>query len=919
MPMTESEPRPMTLLDTVAAGRQRLQGLDDDNGLPARLGWAGWLGRAAVLTAIVLAPWLIGSVHSSSLWFLAVLASVATACWWLELFFARPRQHVMPWLIAFVMAGALLGWIQTLPLSQDLAWLFTGRQREIYGEWSAAAILDPAAPPVRISVDPDATWRLVLLLSIAVALMGASSGLFRRRSDMVTLMTALSINGAALTLFGLLQYLTWNGRLYGVIELTQGGTPFASFVNRNNAAGYLLICLAAACGLVNHLWIANTGRGTDLIISREIPVWRQISTWLNMLLAELTYAKLAALFLAAITAGGVVATLSRGGVIALLGACMATTLFYGMARRPKGSALLIFPLMLAIMALVTWVGFYDQLAPRIGGRDMLLVTPIGEDAGRLRTWSETLGAFPQLGWLGAGLGGYPGVHRIYSTLRETVVFEYAENQFVQAIVDAGVPGIALLLGAVFLGLWYALFLLYRASSGATVALGTMATMLVFGQVIASCFDFGWYMPANTVALSALLGAIGFHAHALGGRLRRKNWLAWHFPLWFARSTAIVAFSAAVIAALFFWRYWAVDSRVVRDVESLEPARMDLAATEAHLAAMADPTRESGRAQDATYLGGVCFRIARLKWHQKIAAATLAPNLSGERRAELEKSLWLATAPGPMLEHVSFLGQRAGASFVSEFLAEDFARRDLPAVVRFLTSASARRPLDPEHQITIAQLELLRSNGAAGTELIERAIEMCPGSFNLRQRAALALLTSGNRGAATGHLRAMLELAPDQFFQTITLLKNETARLPRPLDDDTIASEVLPDDPAQLYGFATRYAAGQPELRKILLRRAAGLMEEASPADHVLMVLKADVQLALGQTEDGIELLRLALTSDPNDSPVRYRLARLLLDNDETREAEEHAERLVAGNNRHQPYIDLYDAIQTRIQEKAGGR
>ncbi len=916
--MSESEPRPMTLLDTVAAGRQRSQGMEDESGLPVRMGWAGWTGRVAILAAVVLAPWLIGSVKSSSLWLLAVLASVATASWWLELAIARPRQHVMPWLIAFVLAGALLGWIQTLPLPAGLASVLTGRQHEIYSEWSAAAILDPVPPPTRISIDPDATWRLVLLLAIGGAMMGAASGLFRRRSDMVTLMTALAINGAALTLFGLLQQLTWNDRLFWRIELTGGGVPFASFVNRNNAAGFLLICFAAACGLVNHLWIANSGRGTDLIISREIPVWRQISTWLNMLLAELTYAKLAALILAGITATGVIATLSRGGVIALLGACMATTMFYGMARRPKGSALLIFPLMLAVIALVAWVGFYDQLATRFTDRDILLVTPIEEDTGRLRTWSETLGAFPQMGWLGAGLGGYPGVHRIYSTLLETVLFEHAENQFVQAIVDAGLPGIMLLLGAVFLGVWYALFLMYRASSGATVALGTMATMLVFGQVIASCFDFGWYVPANTVALSVLLGAIGFHAHALGGRLRRKTWFAWHFPHWLASSTAIVAFSAAVVSSVVFWRYWATDCRLIRDVESLAPARLDLAATEVHLDEIAGLARRSARAQDAAYLGGVCLRAARLKWYRKIAAGTLAPNLSAERRAEIEKNLWLATAPGPMLEHVNFLGQRSGSSFVSEFLAQDFARQELPDARRFLTAASARQPIKPNYQLTVAQLELLRGNGAAGCELIAGAIAMSPGSYVLRERASIALLSSGYRAEATPHLRRMLELDPNQFFKTVALLKNETSRLPRPLDDGTIASQVLPDDPAQLYGFATRNADDQPELKSILLRRAADLMESASPADHRLMVLKADVQLALGQTEDGIELLRLALTSDPNDGPVRYRLARLLLDNDQTREAEEHAERLVAGNNRHQPYIDLYDAIQERIREKAGG-
>ena len=55
---------------------------------------------------------------------------------------------------------------------------------------------------------------------------------------------------AELMIVGNDQKVSWNEKLYWTYELTQGGQPFASYVNRNSAAGYLNLCLAGAVGLL---------------------------------------------------------------------------------------------------------------------------------------------------------------------------------------------------------------------------------------------------------------------------------------------------------------------------------------------------------------------------------------------------------------------------------------------------------------------------------------------------------------------------------------------------------------------------------------------------------------------------------------------------------------------------------------------
>jgi len=55
----------------------------------------------------------------------------------------------------------------------------------------------------------------------------------------------MAINGVAIAFFGLVQQLTWNGRLFWQVPLEQGGEPFGPFVDRNHAGGFLTLCLAA--------------------------------------------------------------------------------------------------------------------------------------------------------------------------------------------------------------------------------------------------------------------------------------------------------------------------------------------------------------------------------------------------------------------------------------------------------------------------------------------------------------------------------------------------------------------------------------------------------------------------------------------------------------------------------------------------
>ena len=906
----------MNLRDTVAASRMR-----DDvrSGDPANdedsFGWLAWPGRIALILAITIAPWMIGSVYDWSLHILAWLVAIAAGSWWLDMALIRNRTPVMPWVMLLLLAGIALGFFQIMPLPEAMAKALAGVQTEFYGEWSSIGIVGRPVP-TRISVDPDATWKQILLLVVCATGLACGGGLFRRKHDMVLLLASCSVNGVALAFLALLQKFTGATQIYWSFESIHQSTPFATFVNRNNAAGYLLLSLAATIGLINYLWIRDESNIPKTMISREIPVWRQLSTWLQIMLSELTATKLAVALASVFISAAILASLSRGGVVALFVGAMLTMVYYGMARRPQLGGLLVIPLVLAVVLMTLWIGYYKELLARFSSAEVLQAD-VSTDTGRLRSWAETIQSFPDMGWFGSGLGSYPSMHRIHSTMNENHLFEYAENQFVQSLVDGGLVAPVILLLAVGLVFYYGLFLLYRGSSGLTIATGTTCVFLIVSQTTASIFDFGWYIPANALTLSVLVGAIGFQAHSLAERLRKKTPLRFSLPGFVIKGLSLAMFAGIVLSAVVYQRYARLNELMIRNVSDLSPAELDLEKTEKQIQLMTAMVREvhSNRAVDATYLGELWMRRGRLEYWNRLVEATPVANLPDGRKQQVLANLWMLTTPDRILEQSRFLRTRGASSLDAEFQANDFLKTDLPAAAGFWQQASKIKPLDPERQVKLAQVQLILGQDQAGFQMLEAAAKMTPGSFSIHRQIAHAMLVCGEPKNATPHLRKLLELSPYQFLRIVSFIKGASSRLPRPLDNETIVREVLPDDAELLYQFARDYVPNSPELSGELLQRAQELLKDVPISDHAKMLLKADISFAAGDLENTIDNLRTALTSDPNDKDTRLRLAKLLMQVGELDEAFEHSRRLLENNSRHKPYIDLCNQIEALQTER----
>ena len=334
-----------TLAETVASNEEKNRGSQF-------LEYLIWPGRIALLLAILLSPWAFGSVRPWAQQWIAIAILVGLGFWWFETSLKQRDKQYFPYVFFPVFLGVIIGLLQLWELPSGLSSMALGRQIEIFKEFGSDLKLSPT-----ISVSHAGTKRFLSILSLGVAALLLGSRYFKTMFEVRLLLLLMTVNGVLLSIFGIVQKFTSDvAHIYWTIEL-DGGNPFGPYVNRNNGAGYLLICLACAIGLLIILIGKKEDRGPRPIVSKEIPFWRQLVFHFQLFISDLTPAKIASLMAVGIIGIGVLASLSRGGVTAMLVASFVTLMLYGMARKPSFTGFLLLSMVFLAFGVAGGLGF----------------------------------------------------------------------------------------------------------------------------------------------------------------------------------------------------------------------------------------------------------------------------------------------------------------------------------------------------------------------------------------------------------------------------------------------------------------------------------------------------------------------------------------------------------------------------------
>jgi O-antigen ligase len=327
---------------------------------------------------------------------------------------------------------------------------------------------------------------LQLLLSVLILLF-LSGQAFRSLEEWRTFAWFTMILAFFVAGLGILQHLTFNGKLYWFREMRYGGIPFGPFANRNHFAGFAELVLPMS---LVPLLLGRVRRDRLVIVG----------------------------ILAVIPLSALLLSASRGGIISL-GAELAFLLLVMLLRRAGGRHLYVGGLvLLAAFLTVSWLGV-NQILSRFSTLQTLEVTQSKRASMRHGTWR----LFLDHPLLGTGLGTLQQVYPPYETLYDGKIVNHAHNDYLEVLAETGIVGglcCAWFLGVLFIGALR--FLQTEANSLANI-LRLCGWTACCGLLVHSLVDFNLHIPSNLLLflLMSLLATAEIPPPNPEGSRRRK--------------------------------------------------------------------------------------------------------------------------------------------------------------------------------------------------------------------------------------------------------------------------------------------------------------------------------------------------------------------------------------------------------------
>jgi O-antigen ligase len=330
-----------------------------------------------------------------------------------------------------------------------------------------------------ISVSPPDTLRGLAFLAAFSLLYATVYREFGSRRWRRRLMFTVIGAGLFITVVALSQAVSASPRkIYGLWQPLYDWAVFGPYVNGSHFAGYVImaaaLALGAALGALDHLKEAWRCRRRHGWLALGGPEGTAFVRWVAVVM---------------VLVAGVVASGSRGGVMAL-GLTALVLPFASGRRRTTAVAVLL----LAGLG-VAWIGLGDIVAA---------FESRGIKGSRLDLWEDMLPLLPDFPVFGLGLNAFATAYPLYQTVWPNDWIGEAHNEYLQVLLDLGLLG-AVLVGTLLVRVFRAAL---RGAVRGGLELGLFGALLALA--IHNLVDFNGQIPANAVTWVAL-GALALNA------------------------------------------------------------------------------------------------------------------------------------------------------------------------------------------------------------------------------------------------------------------------------------------------------------------------------------------------------------------------------------------------------------------------
>jgi O-antigen ligase len=302
----------------------------------------------------------------------------------------------------------------------------------------------------------------ILTLSALLILMFLAVQVFETVEQWRGFIWFLLAFGFLVSVLGIVQHFTFNGKLYWFRVMRYGGIPFGPYVNRNHFAGFVELIVPP--GLAIFLLRADD--------EDRLP-----------LLAILTILPVGALFLAA----------SRGGIVSFFVELGLILILVLLRRRTRSQLVTLAGILVLACALVAWLGVGRAL-DRFGTYRQLELS----DSFRYQILGDTFHMFLQHPIVGTGLGTFQEIFPKYESRYIESIVNHAHNDYMEALAETGLVGGLCGLCFLFLLFREARLRLAQTRSSLDLALHIGALAACSGLLVHSFVDFNLHIPSNAL-------------------------------------------------------------------------------------------------------------------------------------------------------------------------------------------------------------------------------------------------------------------------------------------------------------------------------------------------------------------------------------------------------------------------------------
>ena len=828
----------------------------------------------AVFTiALIAAPWPIGGNWPFARTWLLGFALVALVLALIDAGAKRPIAR-FPWAWLLLALGAGYIFFQSTTASEPVNQLCGGPR-----PYQQSSVNDLGT----ISIFPAATRAKLVDVLIGVGIFFASTVLLRERSTISVVLSAAVIVGTALSFFGIVQNLSWNGKIFWKYELLNGGFPFGSFVNKNNASGFLLATFSAALFFVTQqLFAWNKKHQPQGLVLADDP-WEgnsksksSVLTGALEMFAELQPKQLYCYAAVTIIFAGVLATLSRGGMVALAATCLVA--FAVLSRTNK------WVVTLATVGLLTLgAGFitYSEQSSDISAKLETLSDIDDAAAPRLLHWQDALPFANQHLLLGCGAGTYRYASNSFQTFFFQKTYAHAENVFLETLIEMGIGAVLLLLTVIAYCLYCSIHLIGRNETFDR-ALGIGGLTCLVGQTIASTMDFGIYQPANTTMVAVIMGCVV-------GRAVTDIYTPNHSSQKPSGVMPSIGIKMMLVAALISCAWATYESSAI---ESRKRAKRTIGLIKEYkrphnrFTSNRSLTNVKSQLQhainvrpddmEAHYQMGE-YNITRYRAEatsdllERAKAELKALPDNGQAPPEIEiDALWALTAPTAIHRQLRF-AQRNNQELVKTITTDSRINQYFSLAWQNFTDAEKNSPYLPKTRYRLAELSAFFDPGSEESH-IDAALSRTLSNTRLMFSCGLLALNSGNQPKAID-LWSKCLANPNSRPYVRPIVEISQAELPM----KSFFEKVLPQDPAQLIEVARKYFSRADLMlpKRLLLVHTKRVIADMELSELDRLFFSAEACRLSEEFEPAAELYRQALELDSTQIKWRFDYAKCL--------------------------------------------